>query len=64
MRSMVAGFRLSMSNDFTRALPAGSQSSYQAGMGKKGGRALAGVQPDPRKVIPLDESDHDVLNKF
>ncbi len=64
MRSMVAGFRLSMSNDFTRALPAGGQSSYQAGMGKKGGRALAGVQPDPRKVIPLDESDHDVLNKF
>jgi len=25
---------------------------------------MAGVQPDPRKVIPLDESDHDVLNRF
>ena len=64
MRSMVAGFRLSMSNDFTRALPPGGQPSYNAGVGKKGGRAMAGVHPDPRKVIPLDESDHDVLNKF
>jgi len=63
MRSMVAGFRLSVSSDFTRALPSGGQ-SYGTVAGKKGGRAMAGVQPDPRKVIPLDESDHDVLNRF
>ncbi|HQI73046.1 MAG TPA: methyl-accepting chemotaxis protein [Smithella sp.] len=63
MRSMVAGFRLSVSSDFTRALPSGGQ-SYGTVAGKKGGRAMAGVQPDPRKVIPLDESDHDILNKF
>jgi len=63
MRSMVAGFRLSVSDGFSRALPSGGQSPY-GGAGKKGGKAIAGLHPDPRKVIPLDESDHDILNKF
>jgi len=63
MRSMVAGFRLSVSDGFSRALPSGGQSPY-GGAGKKGGKAIAGLHPDPRKVIPLDESDHDILNRF
>ena len=64
MRSMVAGFRLSASNEYSRALPSGGHAAHQVSMGKKGGRATAGLHPDPRKVIPLDESDHDILNKF
>jgi methyl-accepting chemotaxis protein len=64
MRSMVAGFKLSVSNEFNRDLPSGGQSAYNIAMGKKGGKAISGLHPDSRKVIPLDESDHDILNKF
>jgi hypothetical protein len=32
--------------------------------GKKGDKAIAGLHPDPRKVIPLDDKDHDILEKF
>jgi hypothetical protein len=32
--------------------------------GKKGNKAISGLQPDPRKVIPLDEKDHSVLETF
>ena len=66
MRSMVAGFRLSGSGDFQRALPAGSQLYMPKNVkaGKKGGKAISGLQPDPRKVIPLDEKDHNILQDF
>jgi methyl-accepting chemotaxis protein len=67
MRSMVAGFKLTVSKDFNQALLTGRQSGHMPqnlSMGKKGGKALSGLQPDPRKVIPLDEKDHDILQKF
>jgi methyl-accepting chemotaxis protein len=64
MRSMVAGFKLSVSDEYNKALPSGGQSTYKMIVGKKGGKAISGFHPDPRKVIPLDESDHDILNKF
>jgi len=64
MRSMVAGFKLSVSNEYAKALPSGGQSAYKIAIGKKGSKAISGLHPDPRKVIPLDESDHDILNKF
>jgi hypothetical protein len=25
---------------------------------------VLGLQPDPRKVIPLDDKDHDILKAF
>ncbi|MBN1470361.1 MAG: hypothetical protein JW925_01165, partial [Syntrophaceae bacterium] len=67
MRSMVAGFKLTGSGDFTKTLSTGSQTGQMMQdlpAGKKGGKALLGLHPDPRKVIPLDEKDHDVLQKF
>jgi len=67
MRSMVAGFKLTASGDFIRSLPRESQREQIRQNGKtvkKGGKALSGLQPDPRRVIPLDESDHDILHKF
>ncbi len=62
MRSMVAGFKLSDSHELARALPGGH--AGHLAMGKKGGKAITGLHPDPRKVIPLDEKDHDVLRNF
>ena len=67
MRSMVAGFKLTGSGDFIKTLSTGSQTGQMMQdlpAGKKGGKALLGLHPDPRKVIPLDEKDHDVLQKF
>ena len=67
MRSMVQGFKLTSSSDFNQALKASSQSGhmlYNLAMGKKGGKAAAGIQPDPRKIIPLDEKDHNILKTF
>jgi methyl-accepting chemotaxis protein len=67
MRGMVAGFRLTGSGDFNRALPGGGQSRYipqNLKTGKKGGKAISGLQPDPRKVIPLGDKDHDILHDF
>jgi len=67
MRSMVAGFSLTGSGDLHRALPADSQSGFMmqnVKAGKKGGKAISGLQPDPRKVIPLDEKDHNILQDF
>jgi methyl-accepting chemotaxis protein len=67
MRSMVAGFRLTASGNFTRALGAGSQSEQmmkKISVGQKGGKATSGLQPDPRKVIPLDDKDHSILETF
>jgi methyl-accepting chemotaxis protein len=66
MRSMVAGFKLTGYSDLNQALLADSQSRllHDLAIGKKGGKAISGLQPDPRKVIPLDESDHNVLKRF
>ncbi len=66
MRSMVAGFKLTGSGTFTKALPIEGQSEQMQNIrtGQKGDKAMSGLQPNPRKVIPLDESDHHILNKF
>jgi methyl-accepting chemotaxis protein len=67
MRSMVASFKLTASGEFNQGLLSGSQSSHSPHnpvSGKKGGKAISGLQPDPRKVIPLDDSDRSILNTF
>ena len=67
MRSMIAGFKLTSSAELTQTLLAGSQSGHMlhdSGLQRKGGKAISSLQPDPRKVIPLDESDHNVLKRF
>ncbi len=67
MRSMVAGFRLGGSERFAQPLlreNTPKQLDRSQYGGKKGGKALAGLVPDPRKIIPLDESDSKVLNAF
>jgi methyl-accepting chemotaxis protein len=62
MRSMVAGFNLTVSNEFAQPLRIGNQHDIISG--KKGNKAISGLQPDPRKVIPLDETDHNILTTF
>ena len=67
MRSLVASFKLTGSSDYTRALGAGSHSTQmmkKISAGPKDGRSLDGIKPDPRKVIPLDDQDHAILEKF
>jgi len=67
MRSMVGGFKLTSSGDFNQTLLADSQSGHQphnSGQQRKGAKAISGLQPDPRKVIPLDDRDHSILNNF
>ncbi len=67
MRSMVAGFKLTSAGAFTKALPIegpSEQRMQNIRTGQKGQKAMSGLQPNPRKVIPLDESDHHILNKF
>ncbi|MGA2781085.1 MAG: methyl-accepting chemotaxis protein [Smithella sp.] len=67
MRSMVAGFKLTESGDFNQALLGDSQSGHllhNPGLHRKGAKAFSGLQPDPRKVIPLDDKDHSILNNF
>jgi methyl-accepting chemotaxis protein len=67
MRSMVAGFKLTVSGDFNQALRVDSQSGqllHNSGMQRKGAKAISGLQPDPRKVIPLDDRDHSILSTF
>jgi len=59
MRSMVANFELSESGDFKK-VPLLSNPGTQG----KGVKAISGMHPDPRKVIPLDDKDHDVLKTF
>jgi methyl-accepting chemotaxis protein len=67
MRSMVAGFKLTGYGDLNQALLASDSQSrmlHDLAIGKKGGKAISGLQHDPRKVIPLDESDHNILKRF
>ncbi len=67
MRSMVGSFKLTVSGDFNQTLLAESQSGnpqQSLAAGKKGAKAISGLHPDPRKVIPLDDRDHSILNDF
>src|SRR5664280_1348666 len=67
MRSMVGGFKLTSSGDFNQTLQIDSQSGHMphnSGQQRKGAKALSGLQPDPRKVIPFDDKDHSILNNF
>jgi methyl-accepting chemotaxis protein len=67
MRSMIAGFKLTSSAELTQTLLAGSQSGHMlhdSGLQRKGGKAISSLQPDPRKVIPLDDKDYSILNNF
>ena len=67
MRSMVASFKLTGSGEFTHALRSGSQTGHQRHnplLQGKGGKAMSGLHPDPRKVIPLDDKDNSILNTF
>jgi methyl-accepting chemotaxis protein len=67
MRSMVASFKLTVSGDFNQDLRVDSQSRqllHNSGLQRKGAKALSGLQPDPRKVIPLDDRDHSILSTF
>jgi methyl-accepting chemotaxis protein len=66
MRSMIAGFTLTESVELSR-LPGEGRSGHaplNQGLPGKGGRAAASAAPDPRRVIPLDESDHNILRNF
>ncbi|MGO8716912.1 MAG: methyl-accepting chemotaxis protein [Smithella sp.] len=66
MRSMIEGFTLSASAELTRTLSEGRSGHlpHNPGMPGQRGKAAAGFEPDPRKVIPLDESDHNILKNF
>jgi len=67
MRSMVGGFKLTVSGDFNQTLLVDSHSGnpqHSFATGKKGAKAISGLHPDPRKVIPLDARDHSILNDF
>lgn len=66
MRSIVAGFKLNGTGHFHQALLAEKRNHLLADIkaAKKGIKALAGLQPTPREVIPLDEQDQCVLAAF
>jgi len=67
MRSMVAGFKLNGSGKLDQAFPTGSHPIPAARLlpsEKKGNKAVSGLKPDPRKVIPLDYRDSNVLSTF
>ena len=67
MRSMVAGFKLTSSGHFDQARITEKTSMVRQ---KNQPRITQGQKPawetapQPRHIIPLDESDHDVLKKF
>jgi methyl-accepting chemotaxis protein len=66
MRSMVAGFILTGSGEYSQTLQSGSPRhlTHHPAQSQKGFRAAAGLHPDPRKVIPLDEKDNSILSSF
>ena len=63
MRSMIASFKLTGAGSIQSGGPSGHL-LQNVGLQRKGGKAAAGLQPDPHKVIPLDDRDHEVLEKF
>ncbi len=68
MRSMVAGFKLTGSGEYTQSPRLGRPSGHllhnNPALQKKGFKAAAGLVPDPRKVIPLDDKDSSILSTF
>ena len=66
LRSMIAGFRLITSNDYTVAMRAGGRWEHLMHFHrrKKDGKAMYGLQPNPSKMIPLDDKDRSILNTF
>jgi methyl-accepting chemotaxis protein len=68
MRSMVAGFKLTGSGEYTQSPRSGRQTDHllhnNPAQQKKGFKASAGLVPDPRKVIPLDSKDSSILSTF
>ncbi|MGO8717255.1 MAG: chemotaxis protein, partial [Smithella sp.] len=67
MRSMVAGFKLTGSGEYTQSPRLGRPSEHllhNPDLQGKGGGAAARIEPDPRRVIPLDEKDHSILKTF
>ena len=68
MRSMVAGFKLTGSGEYTQSPRLGRPSGHllhnNPAQQKKGFNAAAGLVPDPRKVIPLDDKDSSILSTF
>ncbi|MDI6741527.1 MAG: hypothetical protein QMD11_02215, partial [Smithella sp.] len=67
MRSMVAGFNLSTAGRFDQPRIADKASigrqPNQPGI-TQGQKPSWKTASQPRHIIPLDESDHDVLKKF
>jgi methyl-accepting chemotaxis protein len=67
MSSMIAGFTLTGSAELTRT-PGEGRSGHlplnNPAQQRKGFKAGAGLEPDPRKVIPLDDSDSSILSTF
>jgi methyl-accepting chemotaxis protein len=67
MRSMVASFKLTASRDLHQSYhnvgPSRSMTQTLAA-GNKGVIVMSDLQPDPRRVIPLDDKDDDILRNF
>jgi len=65
---MVAGFKLTGSGEYIQSSRSGRPSGHllhnNPAQQKKGFKALAGLVPDPRKVIPLDSKDSSILSTF
>jgi methyl-accepting chemotaxis protein len=68
MRSMVAGFKLTGSGEYMQSPRLGRPSDHllynNPAQQKKGFKASASIVPDPRKVIPLDDKDSNILSTF
>ena len=68
MRSMVAGFKLTGSGEYTQSPRLGRPSGHllhnHPAQQRKGFKAGTGLVPDSRKVIPLDDKDSNILSTF
>jgi len=68
MRSMVASFNLTGSEEYIQSPRLGRPSGHllhnNPAQQKKGFKAAAGLVTDPRKVIPLDDKDSNILSTF
>jgi methyl-accepting chemotaxis protein len=67
MRALIAIFKLSGSGHSNQSQITDNRTESQLpkpAMGNKGGKAMSGLRPDPRRVIPLDDTDHNILNTF
>jgi len=65
MRSLISIFILSSGQG--QSLITDNQAHRQLprpAAGNKGGKIMSGLHQDPRRVIPLDDTDHNILNTF